>query len=128
MASYPKWREGDFGVRPVRIANCSGYHGDPPSEMYKQVKLGDVDFITGDYLAEKKIKVAVNGGALNPQGLARKVAELVNSKGYDMRVAYVSGDDILPRLGRDIMPQGPDESLPYLDAANPHINLFPEAT
>ncbi|CRK39587.1 hypothetical protein BN1723_015530 [Verticillium longisporum] len=137
--------------------------GDPPSEMYKQAKLGDVDFITGDYLAEvniannaeeyaqgkhpgyeetawegirqaidviaeKKIKVAVNGGALNPQGLARKVAELVNSKGYDMRVAYVSGDDILPRLGRDTMPQGPDESLPHLDAANPHVNLLPEAT
>lgn len=25
--------------------------GDPPEEMYKQATLGDVDFITGDYLA-----------------------------------------------------------------------------
>lgn len=80
--------------------------------MYKQATLGDIDFITGDYLAEvnmagnaqayasgehpgyeetaweglqqtidviaqKQIKVAINGGALNPRGLATKVAELV---------------------------------------------------
>jgi hypothetical protein len=25
--------------------------GDPAQEMYKQATLGDVDFITGDYLA-----------------------------------------------------------------------------
>jgi predicted acylesterase/phospholipase RssA len=54
----------------VRVANCSGYHGtilvrpsrsvegytnfhagDPAYEMYRQAALGDVDFITGDYLA-----------------------------------------------------------------------------
>lgn len=56
-------------TRPVRVANCSGYHGmentlikasanstdgikgDPAYEMYRQATLGDVDFITGDYLA-----------------------------------------------------------------------------
>lgn len=27
--------------------------GDPPYEMYRQATLGDVDFITGDYLAGK---------------------------------------------------------------------------
>ncbi|KAM0277045.1 hypothetical protein ACHAQH_006115 [Verticillium albo-atrum] len=131
--------------------------------MYKQAVLGDVDFITGDYLAEvniannaeafaqgkhpgyeetawqgiqqaidviaeKNIKIAINGGALNPQGLARKVAELVASKGYNLQVACVSGDNILPHLGRDTMPQGPDESLPHLDAANPHVTVLPEAT
>ncbi|PIG80276.1 putative duf1446 domain-containing protein [Aspergillus arachidicola] len=37
--------------RPVKVANCSGYHGDPAYEMYRQATLGDVDFITGDYLA-----------------------------------------------------------------------------
>jgi len=81
--------------------------------MYIQASLGDVDFITGDYLAEvniaqnaqahaagkhpgweqtawdgieqtidllnkKRIKVVVNGGAHNPQGLAEKVQELVH--------------------------------------------------
>ena len=27
------------------------YKGDPAYEMYRQATLGDVDFITGDYLA-----------------------------------------------------------------------------
>ena len=80
--------------------------------MYRQATLGDVDFLTGDYLAEvniannaeayangkhpgweetaweglqqtieviaeKNIKVAINGGALNPRGLAELTAELV---------------------------------------------------
>lgn len=80
--------------------------------MYNQASLGEVDFITGDYLAEvniaqnapahaagkhpgweptawdgieqtidllheKRIKVVINGGAHNPQGLAEKVQQLV---------------------------------------------------
>lgn len=27
MTSKNEWRAGDFGIRPVRVANCSGYHG-----------------------------------------------------------------------------------------------------
>jgi hypothetical protein len=81
--------------------------------MRYQAELGDVDFITGDYLAEvniaenaqahaagthpgweqtawdgieqtldllaeKRIKVVINGGAHNPRGLAEKVQELVS--------------------------------------------------
>jgi hypothetical protein len=32
-----------------------------------------------DTIAQKRIKVAINGGALNPEGLALKVAELVRT-------------------------------------------------
>jgi Acyclic terpene utilisation family protein AtuA len=81
--------------------------------MYLQATLGDVDFITGDYLAEmnlaeraqdyaagtwdgfeetaweglqeslevlaqKGTKVVINGGSLNPKGLAEKVNALVS--------------------------------------------------
>ncbi|KAM0229318.1 hypothetical protein ACHAPO_010097 [Fusarium lateritium] len=151
MSSRDGWRAGEFGVRPVRVANCSGYHGDPAVDMYKQATLGDVDFITGDYLAEvnmannaeayaeglhpgyeptalealelsidaiaeKRIKVAINGGALNPEGLAVKVASLV---------AYVSGDYVLPKLD-NYMPQQEHDTLPHLDSLNPHVSLTPE--
>lgn len=34
---------------------------------------------TIDVIHEKRIKVAINGGALNPGGLATRVAELVSS-------------------------------------------------
>lgn len=32
-----------------------------------------------DVIAEKRIKVAINGGALNPEGLGLRVAELVGN-------------------------------------------------
>ncbi|ROV99717.1 hypothetical protein VSDG_02978 [Cytospora chrysosperma] len=161
MSATNNWRAGAFGVRPVRIANCSGFHGDPSQEMYKQATLGDLDFITGDYLAEvniannaeaykqnkhpgyeetaweglqqtidvisqKGIKVAINGGALNPGGLAMKVAELVKEKGYDLKVAYVSGDNVLPKLDQH-MPQQKDQALPHLDSGNHHITTTSES-
>ena len=37
--------------RPVRVANCSGAEPDPGRHMYNQAKYGEVDVITGDYLA-----------------------------------------------------------------------------
>ncbi|OGE48669.1 hypothetical protein PENARI_c026G04453 [Penicillium arizonense] len=147
-----------IGGRPVRVANCSGYHGDPAYEMYRQATLGDVDFITGDYLAEvnmannvqafqrgehagyeetawegikqtidviadKGIKVVINGGALNPKGLAFKVDELCRQKGHSLRVAYLSGDDLYHKFGPN-MPQTPEE-LKHLDAENESVKLGP---
>jgi hypothetical protein len=35
---------------------------------------------TIDVIAQKRIKVAINGGALNPEGLAVRVAELVRNR------------------------------------------------
>ncbi|CAI7586626.1 unnamed protein product [Penicillium pancosmium] len=137
--------------RPVKVANCSGYHGDPAFEMYRQATLGDVDFITGDYLAEvnlannaqawrngehpgyeptawdglqqtieviaqKRIRVVINGGALDPKALALKVETLVSEKKLNLRVAYLSGDDLYPTLGPN-MPTTKDE-LRHLDSAN----------
>jgi Acyclic terpene utilisation family protein AtuA len=40
------------GRRPVRIGNCSGFYGDRASAMADMAKAGDIDVITGDYLAE----------------------------------------------------------------------------
>ncbi|KAL2850618.1 hypothetical protein BJY01DRAFT_209965 [Aspergillus pseudoustus] len=140
------------GRRPVRVANCSGYHGDPAYEMYRQATLGDVDFITGDYLAEvnlannaeawragkhpgyeetaweglqqsidviaeKGIKVVINGGALDPRFLALKVHDLAQEKNLCLRVAYLSGDDLYPVLGPN-MPATKDQ-LTHLDVSNP---------
>jgi Acyclic terpene utilisation family protein AtuA len=36
----------------VRIANCSGFYGDRLSAMREMLTGGDLDFLTGDYLAE----------------------------------------------------------------------------
>ncbi|KAF2254743.1 DUF1446-domain-containing protein [Trematosphaeria pertusa] len=46
-------------------------------------------------LARKKIKVVHDGGALNPEGLARKTDEYFKSLGIEgVRVAWVSGDNV----------------------------------
>lgn len=53
---------------------------------------------------EKRIKIVVNGGALNPKGLAELVQNKVTEKGYNLKISYVSGDDIHPRL-KDLFPE-----------------------
>lgn len=46
-------------------------------------------------LARKNIKVVHDGGALNPEGLARKTDEYFRSLGIEgVKVAWVSGDDV----------------------------------
>jgi hypothetical protein len=37
---------------PVRIANASGYWGDDPEALARQVRGGHVDYVTLDFLAE----------------------------------------------------------------------------
>jgi hypothetical protein len=37
--------------RAIRVANCSGAKVDPGVHMLNQAKYGNVDVITGDYLA-----------------------------------------------------------------------------
>src|SRR4051794_19856057 len=48
--------EGGRALAPesgaVRIANCSGFYGDRLSAMREMLTGGEVDYITGDYLAE----------------------------------------------------------------------------
>ncbi|KAF2637416.1 DUF1446-domain-containing protein [Massarina eburnea CBS 473.64] len=140
------------GARPVRIANCSGYKADPGYHMFYQATLGDVDFITGDYLAEvniaenaqahalgqhpgweqtcwdgieqsievlaeKRIKVIVNGGAHNPKGLAEKVHRLVTEKQLDLKVAYVLGDNLFEEM-KDVATTG---LPPHLDSDNSEV-------
>ncbi|KQP83948.1 acyclic terpene utilization AtuA family protein [Aeromicrobium sp. Leaf291] len=38
--------------RPARIGNCSGYYGDRLSAFREMLEGGDLDYLTGDYLAE----------------------------------------------------------------------------
>ena len=35
----------------VRIGNCSGFYGDRLAAMREMLTGGDLDFLTGDYLA-----------------------------------------------------------------------------
>jgi hypothetical protein len=47
---------------------------------------------------EKGIKVVSNAGGLDPDGCADAVAEVANKLGVSPKIAYVRGDDLLPRI------------------------------
>lgn len=131
----------DRGKRPVRIANCSGGQMEPGWQMRKQASWGDVDFITGDWLAEnniaqeaaameagtgegfkknawqalemsmdviakKKIKVVIDGGGLSPENLAKKCQDLIDKNGYALKVAYVSGDNMVGMVRSSLKDKG----------------------
>lgn len=155
MGSINQTRWAQAGTRPVRIANVSGGKSDPGYQMLRQATQGDVDFLTGDYLAEvniaenavafargehdgwepsaleglamtlptikaKQLKVVINGGALNPAGLARRVQGLVADQKLDLSVAYVYGDDLLPVVKQDLA----NGDLPaHLDSVNEEVSL-----
>ena len=114
---------------------------EPGWQMRKQCSLGQIDFVTGDWLAEnniaqdaaamdagtsegfkknawealqcsmdviaeKHIKVVINGGGLGPQNMAKRCQELIEKNGYDLTVAYVSGDNITGRVRSSLKKDG----------------------
>lgn len=59
-----------------------------------------------DVIAERGIKVVINGGGLGPQNMAKRCQDLIDSKGYDLQVAYVSGDNIVTRVRSSLKDSG----------------------
>lgn len=74
-----------------------------------------------DLMNEKRIKVIINGGALNPRGMAEKVHELITTKKLDLTVAYVEGDNLMHRIHSLL--KSDDEALPHLDKENANVQL-----
>lgn len=77
-----------------------------------------------DVVAKRNIKVVINGGALNPRGLAEMTRKLAVERGHkDLKVAWVEGDNLLPRVRELIKPDGRTGKLPHLDGDNEMISL-----
>jgi Acyclic terpene utilisation family protein AtuA len=122
-------------VKPLRVGNCSGFYGDRFSAVREMLEGGELDVLTGDYLAEltmlilgrdrvkdpalgyaktflrqmekslglavdRGVKIVTNAGGLNPAGLAQRLRDLAASLGIDVAIAYVEGDDVLPRADK----------------------------
>src|SRR5262245_37473452 len=100
--------------------------------MREMLTGGELDYLTGDYLAEltmlilardrakspergyattflrqledclglaldKGVAIVANAGGLNPAGLAAAISDLADRLGLGPKIAYVTGDDLLPR-------------------------------
>ncbi|KAL4863093.1 hypothetical protein BDV12DRAFT_189920 [Aspergillus spectabilis] len=55
-----------------------------------------------EYLAKYRIKLAVNAGNTDTEGLVRVVTHMVRAKGLDLKVAWVSGDEVLPTVKKGL--------------------------
>ncbi|PZC50371.1 MAG: Protein of unknown function (DUF1446) [Chloroflexi bacterium] len=79
-------------------------------------QLGEV----AETCAKKGIKIVVNAGGLNPSGLAQASENIYSELGLQARVAYTTGDDLLPRLD-ELQDRG--EALAHLDKGIPLSEL-----
>ncbi len=53
-------------VSAVRIGNCSGFYGDRHAAMREMMTGGDLDYLTGDYLAELTMLILARDRAKSP--------------------------------------------------------------
>ena len=47
---------------------------------------------------EKSIKIVSNAGGLNPKSMANEIKKILDEQSIDMKIAYIDGDDLLPRM------------------------------
>jgi hypothetical protein len=67
-----------------------------PAAGYARTFITQMEQVMGDCL-DRGIKIVSNAGGLNPAGCAEAVAEVADRLGLTPRVAYVAGDDLVPR-------------------------------
>jgi hypothetical protein len=68
------------------------------SSGYATTFLRQLEEVLEDCL-DRGIKIVVNAGGLNPAGLADRVRQLAARLGLTVQVGYITGDDLLPRIG-----------------------------
>lgn len=74
---------------------------------------------------EKGIKIVSNAGGLNPKGMALEMQAIVDELGLDAKVAYIDGDDLIPRMA-ELEEKGVDlanfeSGVPLKDSGNPPV-------
>lgn len=118
----------------IRIGGASGFWGDTDQGAAQLLRLGQVDYLVFDYLAEitmsllsrlrakdatkgyvpdfvtgvvtplareiaeKGVKLVANAGGVNPVACAQAIEAALAAAGVTLKVAAVTGDDLLPQL------------------------------
>ncbi|PNH77223.1 hypothetical protein VD0001_g299 [Verticillium dahliae] len=105
--------------RPIRIGNCSGAINDGIDQIYRLAKHGQHNGDAARLVAEKRIKIVHDGGALNPRSLAEKTDAYLQSIGiHNLKVAWVSGDDVTEKVRN-----GAFGRIPNLDQPGVQLRL-----
>ena len=96
------------------------------------------DFISGVLkpnlrdIAEKKVKILTNAGGVNPEACGAAARALIAEAGLDLKVAVVSGDDLLARRGdfagsEDMFSGAVCPDPETLASVNAYLGAFPVA-
>lgn len=64
---------------------------------YVPTFLRQMEQVMGECL-DRKIRVVANAGGLNPKGLAMELKKVADTLGLKPAIAYIEGDDLMPRL------------------------------
>ncbi|HEY4005468.1 MAG TPA: acyclic terpene utilization AtuA family protein [Pseudonocardia sp.] len=86
-----------------------------PSTGYARTFLTQLEHVLGSCL-DRGIRIVSNAGGLNPAGLAEEIQRLGERLGLHPKVAYLTGDDLVERLG-ELTSAGVD--LANLDTGQP---------
>lgn len=83
-------------------------------------------------IAKSGVKIISNAGGVNPVSCGAAVRALVKAAGLDLKVAVISGDDILSEVERyagaqDMFSQAPFPALDTVASANVYLGAFPIA-
>lgn len=69
---------------------------------------------------EKNIKIVTNAGGLNPSSMANEIEKILEELGISLKVAYITGDDLMPRMDALIKEGEPfsniDKQIPIEDS------------
>ena len=82
-----------------------------PEKGYATTFLKQMNDVMGPCL-DKNIKIVANAGGLNPRGLAVELQKVAGELGIHPTIAYIEGDDLLPRIA-ELQEKG--ETFTHLD-------------
>ncbi|MCF1592311.1 acyclic terpene utilization AtuA family protein [Streptomyces muensis] len=105
---------GDYLAELTMLILWKARQKDPDAGYAKTV-LGQLEQVLGTCL-DRGIKIVNNAGGLNPSGLAGQFTALAERLGLHPKIAYVTGDDLLPRID-ELMAAG--HPLAHVDTGQP---------
>ncbi len=82
-----------------------------PQAGFVTTFLKQMEIVMGECL-DRRIRVVVNAGGLNPGSLARELEKVASTLGLHPKIAYIEGDNLMQRL-QDL--QGKGESFTHMD-------------
>ncbi len=96
---------GDY-LAELTMSILHGKKSKDPSSGYVGTFVKQMKDVLG-LCKEKGIKVVTNAGGLNPEGCAKEIEAIAAEQGLDVKVAWIDGDNLMPRLD-ELMAAGED--------------------